>query len=114
MAVLLRQAAAQRMVPAYIATLLTAFDAEQQKVKHRGEAMTPSPHPPRQPLLEPLSWRELEVLRHVSEGISNQEIANRLIISTGTVKTHIHNILSKLNVQSRTQAIARARELGLI
>jgi LuxR family maltose regulon positive regulatory protein len=114
MAVLLRQAAAQCMVPAYIATLLAVFDAEQQRVKHREEAMIPSPHPPSQPLLEPLSWRELEVLRHVSEGISNQEIADRLIISTGTVKTHIHNILGKLNVQSRTQAIARARELGLI
>jgi LuxR family maltose regulon positive regulatory protein len=114
MAVLLRQAAARCIVPDYITTLLTAFDAEQQRVKHREEAMAPSPHPPNQPLLEPLSQRELEVLRHLFEGMSNREIAERLFISTGTVKTHIHNIFGKLNVQSRTQAITRARELGLI
>jgi LuxR family maltose regulon positive regulatory protein len=114
MAILVRQAAAQRMVSNYVATLLTAFDAEQQKVKHREGAMVPSAHPPSQPILEPLSQRELEVLRHLFEGMSNREIAERLFISTGTVKTHIHNIFGKLNVQSRTQAITRARELGLI
>ena len=67
-----------------------------------------------QPLIEPLSDRELEVLKLVAEGLSNSEIADKLFISTGTVKTHVHNILGKLGVDGRPRAIARAGELGLI
>jgi len=67
-----------------------------------------------QPLVEPLSERELEVLRLIADGFSNAEIAGRLIIAQGTVKRHINNIYGKLEVQSRTQAVARARELGLV
>jgi LuxR family maltose regulon positive regulatory protein len=67
-----------------------------------------------QPLVEPLSERELEILKLVAEGLSNREIAERLIISVGTVKSHVHNIYGKLEVRGRTQAIARAREIGLI
>ncbi len=67
-----------------------------------------------QPLIEPLSERELEVLRLVTDGKSNQQIAKSLFIATGTVKKHLHNIFGKLEVQSRTQCIARARELSLI
>jgi LuxR family maltose regulon positive regulatory protein len=67
-----------------------------------------------QPLIEPLSERELEVLGHMAEGLSNREIAGKLFISVGTVKTHVHNICAKLAVRSRTQAAAQARALGLL
>jgi LuxR family maltose regulon positive regulatory protein len=70
--------------------------------------------PGEQPLIEPLSERELEVLGLMAEGLSNQEIADKLFISVGTVKTHVHNICGKLGVGSRTQAAAQARELGLL
>jgi len=64
--------------------------------------------------LDPLSERELEVLGLIAAGLSNREIAERLYISIGTVKRHAHNIYSKLQANSRTQAVARARELGII
>jgi LuxR family maltose regulon positive regulatory protein len=65
-------------------------------------------------LLEPLSARELDVLRLIAEGLSNKEIAERLYIGVGTVKWYATTIYSKLDVGSRTQAVARAQALGLI
>ena len=65
-------------------------------------------------LAEPLSEREIEVLRLVTTGMSNREIAQKLIISAGTAKTHIHNLCGKLGVHNRTEAAMRARELGLV
>jgi ATP/maltotriose-dependent transcriptional regulator MalT len=65
-------------------------------------------------LVEPLTSRELDVLRLIAGGMTNQEIADELIISTGTVKWYASQIYAKLNVGSRTQAVARARELGLL
>jgi len=65
-------------------------------------------------LAEPLSDRELEVLRLVAAGRSNHEVAQVLIVSPNTVKTHLKNIYAKLGAHSRTQALARARELGLL
>jgi LuxR family maltose regulon positive regulatory protein len=65
-------------------------------------------------LIEPLSQREIEVLHLICDGYSNQEIAGRLVLSLHTVKKHISNIFRKLSVTSRTQAIARARELKLL
>jgi len=65
-------------------------------------------------LMESLSERELEVLNLIAAGLSNREIAEKLFISLNTVKTHIKNINSKLNVNSRTKAIVRAKELCLI
>lgn len=65
-------------------------------------------------LVEPLSEREIEVLRLVTVGMSNREIAQKLIISAGTAKTHIHNLCGKLGVHNRTEAAMRARELGLV
>jgi NarL family two-component system response regulator LiaR len=70
--------------------------------------------PAAQPLAEPLSERELEVLGLVAQGFTNAEIAARLFIAHGTVKRHINNIYGKLQVRHRTEAIARARDLGLL
>jgi LuxR family transcriptional regulator, maltose regulon positive regulatory protein len=65
-------------------------------------------------LIEPLSERELEVLQLVALGLSNAEIGVRLVISLSTVKGHTANIYSKLGVNSRTQAVARARQMGIL
>ena len=67
-----------------------------------------------QPLVEPLSQREIEVLQLVARGLSNPEIADTLVISIHTVKKHITNIFGKLEVTSRTQAVAKGREIGLV
>jgi LuxR family maltose regulon positive regulatory protein len=64
-------------------------------------------------LYEALSPRELEILRLVCQGLSNQEIARQLVLSVGTVKFHIHNIFGKLGVRDRPQAIAKASQLGV-
>jgi LuxR family maltose regulon positive regulatory protein len=69
--------------------------------------------PAAQPLIEPLSLREQEVLQLIEAGHSNQEIASKLFISIPTVKRHISNIYAKLGVKSRTQAIALKKELKL-
>jgi DNA-binding NarL/FixJ family response regulator len=66
------------------------------------------------PLIEPLTERELEVLRELAHGRSNREIAERLVITEGTVKNHISNLLGKLEVRDRMQAVLKAQRLGLI
>lgn len=71
-------------------------------------ASGPSPSP-----LTELTTREIEVLSELADGITNNEIAGRLFISENTVKNHIHNILNKLNLQNRREAIEFARKLGL-
>jgi ATP/maltotriose-dependent transcriptional regulator MalT len=63
---------------------------------------------------QPLTPRELEVARLIGQGASNRDVAQILVVSLGTVKKHLNNIFLKLEVQSRTQAVARARELGLL
>ena len=65
-------------------------------------------------LVEPLSEREIEVLKLVAEGLSNQEIASRLYLSLRTIKFHTGNIYGKLGVKSRTEAVSKARDLGLL
>ena len=65
-------------------------------------------------LVEPLSARELEVLRLLAEGATNRAIAKQLVVSLDTVKRHVSNLFGKLEVANRTQAVARARELGLL
>ncbi len=80
----------------------------------------PSPAPPvppaglTPPRPEPLTAREVEVLGLMAAGLSNPEIAARLYIGVGTVKTHVNRLFAKLAAASRTQAVARARELGLL
>jgi LuxR family maltose regulon positive regulatory protein len=75
-------------------------------------------HPPQalspQAMVEPLSERELEVLRLLAEGKSNREIGDALYIAVGTVKKHLSNIFGKLGVKNRTECAARAREWGLV
>jgi LuxR family maltose regulon positive regulatory protein len=99
---LLRRAVAQGLHSPYALRLLNAL----------GESTTATAVS--ELLIEPLSERELEVLRRVAAGYSNQEIAQELVLAGSTVKKHIHNIYGKLGVGSRTQAVARARELGLL
>jgi LuxR family maltose regulon positive regulatory protein len=64
--------------------------------------------------VEPLSEREVEVLRLIAAGLSNREIAEELVIAISTVKSHINNMYGKLGVGSRTQALARSQDLGLL
>jgi DNA-binding NarL/FixJ family response regulator len=66
------------------------------------------------PLVEPLTERETEVLRCIADGLSNREIADRLVITEGTVKNHVSNLIAKLEVRDRTQALLKAKELGLV
>lgn len=68
----------------------------------------------RQTLVEPLTERELDVLKCIAQGLSNREIAERLVITEGTVKNHVSNLIAKLDVRDRTQALLKAKELGII
>jgi LuxR family maltose regulon positive regulatory protein len=97
---LLRQLAVSGFMPDYVGRLITSFS---------------SPFSDKmQSLSEPLSERELEVLRLVVAGFTNREIAEQLIVSLGTIKTHINHIYQKLGVRNRTQAVAQARDLNLV
>jgi LuxR family maltose regulon positive regulatory protein len=96
---LLHETARRGIMPDYVGQILSAYDEKKKQAW---------------PLVEPLSEREMEVLRLVTAGLSNREIANHLVISTGTAKTHVHNICGKLDVRNRTEAAVRAKELGLV
>jgi LuxR family maltose regulon positive regulatory protein len=102
MAKLLIQAKARRICQGYASELLSAMG------ETAGREL-----PPAQLLAEPLTLRELEVLRLIDAGCSNQDIADRLVISMPTVKRHISNIYAKLDVESRTQAVSLGKELKL-
>jgi LuxR family maltose regulon positive regulatory protein len=108
MAHLLSEAAAQGIMPDYTSKLLAVFDAETQRSEDRSYLAKA------QPLIEPLSQRELEVLQLIAQGLSNREIGERLFLALSSVKGHNLNIFGKLQVQRRTEAVARARELGLL
>jgi LuxR family maltose regulon positive regulatory protein len=116
MAQLLSEAAARGMMPDYIGKLLAAFQAEAQTSKDKPNLplALPEGHRDGEPLIEPLSQRELKVLQLIAQGLSNREISERLFLALSTVKGHNQKIFDKLLVQSRTEAVARARELGLL
>jgi ATP/maltotriose-dependent transcriptional regulator MalT len=101
---LLQEAAAHGIAPDYANDLLSAFDGTDEV----------SRAPRKQPLIEPLSARELEVLSLVAEGLSNREVGRRLHIAESTVKSHLNNVYGKLAVDNRTQAAAKARALNLL
>ncbi len=105
---LLREASAREIMPNYTDKLLAAFEAEQRESEDNPDKA------PAQPLIEPLSQRELEVLQLIAQGLSNHEIGKQLFLALDTVKGHNRKIFNKLQVQRRTEAIARAHELGLI
>ncbi|MGB7340285.1 MAG: LuxR C-terminal-related transcriptional regulator, partial [Phototrophicaceae bacterium] len=88
----------------YVQKLLNAFDTNMISL-----ALSAN-----QPQIDPLSERELEVLTLIAGGLSNREISERLFIALDTVKGHNRIIYQKLQVRRRTEAVARARELGLI
>jgi LuxR family maltose regulon positive regulatory protein len=112
---LLREAASRGIMPDYTSKLLSAFDVEPPEGQPAGRALTtPELLPIKNILVEPLSQRELEVLKLIAQGLSNRDIGARLFLALDTVKGHNRKIFDKLQVQSRTEAIARARELGLL
>jgi LuxR family maltose regulon positive regulatory protein len=106
---LLSIAVALGRMPDSIEKLLTVWKAEEPK-----REAPAYPSPPAQSLIEPLSRREREVLQLIAQGLSNQEISERLVLALETVKGHNKKIFGKLQVQRRTEAVARARALGLL
>jgi LuxR family maltose regulon positive regulatory protein len=109
---LLATALTRNIRPGYTARLLAAFAAAETVAE---PVSVPSPALlAAQPLIDPLTPRELEVLRLIADGCSNHEISERLFLALSTVKGHNRVIFGKLDVQRRTEAVARARELALI
>ncbi len=103
MAELLQYAVSKNIHSPEVNRLLAAFGSVEQKKS----ASIPA-------LIEPLTDRELEVLDYLATGMSNQAIAEQLFVSLAAVKWHARNIYGKLEVKNRTQAVAKARELGLL
>ena len=121
MAELLHAASARGIAPDYGAKLLAAFDfgfamhpAGVPDFGLEGQNQIVNPKSKIQNLIEPLTERELEVLRLIAAGRSNAQIAQALVVAVSTVKAHVNHLFSKLAVSSRTQAIARAQELDLL
>lgn len=123
-AALLGQIPVTGSTPLYVKRLLAAFPETAAQggplPVTDGQGAAPrqpapgAPPPATEALIEPLSERELEVLGLVAAGLSNKEIADQLVLAVSTVKRHMSNIYGKLGVSSRTQSLARARELGLL
>ncbi len=108
---LLSEAIGRGITPDYAGKLLAAANA---KLPTMGPTTSMAPPHATQSLIEPLSRRELEVLGLIAQGLSNREISDRLFLSLNTVKGHNRVIFDKLQVERRTEAVARARELDLI
>jgi LuxR family maltose regulon positive regulatory protein len=109
MARLLYEALDREIAPDYVRRLLAAFPV----TKPKGTASIKS-QVDQSELIEPLSEREIEVLQLIAKGLTNRVIATRLVLSVHTVKTHSRNIYGKLGVNNRTQAVNRARSLGIL
>jgi LuxR family maltose regulon positive regulatory protein len=117
---LLRLALGRGIHSDYVRTLLAALEDPTAGSRTTSkESALPGESPPQgspltRSLVEPLTPRERQVLQLIGDGLSNQQISERLVVSLNTVKKHTSNIYSKLDVRSRTQALARAQELGLM
>jgi len=98
----------------YLRRILAAFEPTAEAAEAIEGADATAPQPAGQDRVDLLSEREREILRLVAQGLTNQAIANRLVISLSTVKTHVGNIFLKLGVSNRTQAISRAETIGLL
>ncbi len=107
MRTLLRHAVARGTAPVYTRRLLAAFDRSARPASTPAQVAATE-------LTEPLTMREVEILRLIAAGMRNQEIADQLFISLSTVKRHIANAYGKLGVRHRTEAAARANELNLL
>ena len=103
-----KQHAVGRIDPGYLAALLRACSPGGATPPPRRSAVAPPG------LAEPLTDRELDVLRLLAAGKSNQRIAHDLVVALDTVKKHVTHILGKLDAANRTEAVARARQFGLI
>jgi LuxR family maltose regulon positive regulatory protein len=117
MASLLRRAHAAGMAPGYVVRLLAAFREGSPPSGPEPTVLEGRPSGPARtgdPLVEPLTAREGEILRLLAAGASNRDIAAKLFVSTSTVKGHVHHIIGKLGVKARTQAIAKAHALKLL
>src|SRR5581483_8882556 len=106
---------------AYIERLLALLRGERAQegtasaaISSTSSTSSSSAPAPAQSLLDPLTERELEVLRLIAAGLSNRDIAARLVLALSTVKSYVNTIYGKLQVESRTQAVARARALNLL
>ena len=104
---LLTKAAAQGMNPIYISKILAAFNAQDNMDGKTSQSIL-------LPLNESLSERELEILQLIAQGLSNREISKRLFLALNTIKGYNQKIFGKLQVQRRTEAVAKARELNLL
>jgi len=107
MAALLHRALSRGVTADYTTRILAAFPSVDQGIQ-------PSPAPVASSFNEPLSERELEVLHLLASGASNQEIAEELSIALTTARKHVSNIIGKLGVNNRTQAVSRGRDFGLL
>ncbi|MBT8363934.1 MAG: hypothetical protein KJP23_04455 [Deltaproteobacteria bacterium] len=116
MADLLKQLIKQNVAVGYIKRILDALkEDEHRTVPDASEKNSSSPHRPiSQPLVEPLSNREIEILELVSQRLRDKEIAAKLFISYQTVKKHLHNVYGKLNVSGRQKAVEKALALGVL
>jgi len=108
MAQLLLETATRGIMPDYIGKILAAFETQKQNREIKPD------QPINQTLIEPLSQRELEILQLLAKGLSNRKIGAQLFLALDTVKGHNRNIFYKLEVQTRTEAVVRAYELGLL
>jgi LuxR family maltose regulon positive regulatory protein len=111
MARLVYEAADRGLAPGFTGRLLAAFDLEKEGEEAVSDVRADTGL---EEMIEPLSKREIEVLQLIAAGLSNRQVAQKLYLSMSTVKAHTYNIYSKLGVHSRTQAVAKARALGIL